>query len=491
MAARQPNILLFFTDQQRFDTIAALGNDIIRTPVMDRLANEGVAFTRCFTPSPVCVAARCALMTGLPPHVTGCTHNNPMPTDQPSIVERLHDAGYQTHGVGKMHFSPDLKRLWGYDTRDISEEIASGISDYMRHLHAAGYEHVIDPAGIRSEYYYIPQPAQCPAHLHETHWVADKSIEFLQRRDRSRPFFMMTSFIKPHPPFENPTPWNRLYRCADMPDPHRPDGYEDLLTYHNQRQNRYKYRSSGYDRELVRTMRAAYYACVSFIDYNVGRVIEALGADIDNTLIVFTADHGELLGDYGSFGKRSMLDVGCRVPMLVRQPGAFAGGGRCDAPVSLLDIWPTFLTAAGQREVRRHADGEALQSVLADAHARQVTFSQYDSGGAGLYMSATRTHKYYHSAADQREWLFDLVADPHETRNVAGDADQAGALRTMRGYLFERFTRDGYRQPLNDEMTDWAAHEIKHVPDDPDEGLLMQDPAVLKDQLAALGPYGR
>jgi arylsulfatase A-like enzyme len=189
-----PNILLLFTDQQRFDTIAALGNELIRTPALDRLVREGTAFTRAYTPSPVCVSARCSLVTGLAPHVTGCVDNMRMPEDRPSFMERLREAGYQTHGIGKMHFSPDPRRLWGFEARDVSEELSSPDDDYRRFVIENGFDHVEDVHGVRSEYYYLPQPSQLPARLHNTTWVADRALDFLKRRDRGRPFFLWASF---------------------------------------------------------------------------------------------------------------------------------------------------------------------------------------------------------------------------------------------------------------------------------------------------------
>ncbi|MEI6500251.1 MAG: sulfatase-like hydrolase/transferase, partial [Armatimonadota bacterium] len=113
--SRRPNILLIFTDQQRYDTIGALGNPVIQTPAMDSLVREGVAFTSAYTPSPVCVAARCSLLLGQWAHQTGCDSNNPMPQDQTSLMDLLQEAGYQTHGTGKMHFVPDSEKLWGFD----------------------------------------------------------------------------------------------------------------------------------------------------------------------------------------------------------------------------------------------------------------------------------------------------------------------------------------------------------------------------------------
>jgi len=471
----RPNILLLFTDQQRFDSIAALGNPIIKTPALDRLVRGGVTFTRAYTPSPVCVSARCALVTGLPPHRTKCVDNMPMPMETTSVMQRLAAVGYQGHGVGKMHFTPKARDLWGFESRDFSEE-GGGEDEFKTALVNAGYGHVHDPHGVRSEMYYIPQPSQLPARLHHSAWVVDRSIAFLERRDRSRPFFLWTSFIKPHPPFESPTPWNKLYRCPEMPLPKRPQDWRNLLTYWNLVQNRYKYRDQGMDDNLIRTMIAAYYACISFIDYNVGRLLDYLAAkgEMENTLILFSTDHGELLGDYHSFGKRCMLDSAARIPLLAHWPKRFAAGQRCDAPTSLLDIAPTCLAAAGMADPFNGVCGGNLAAIVAGQVKREMVFSQFQQGRTGQYMAVSREWKYVYSAADDREWLLDLTADPAETRNRADNPMYRGQTAAMRKALIEHFKREGYAEPLDGD--DWKRFPKMQMPADPDAGLLFQDP---------------
>ena len=461
----RPNILFLFTDQQRADTVAALGNPIIRTPHLDRLCREGTAFTRAYTPSPVCISARYALATGLPPHVTGITDNCDAPAKHPSFMQRLAGLGYQTHGVGKMHFAP-MKEMWGFQSRDFSEE-GGGQDDYRAFLDANGYSHVRDPHGVRSEYYYIPQPSQLPARLHNTAWVADRSVAFLERRDRSRPFFLWSSFIKPHPPFENPAPWNKLYRCSQMPAPHIPPGSDDLLTYWNRVQNRYKYHDAGRDELLDRTRIAAYYGCISFIDYHVGRILAALGPDADNTLIVYSSDHGELLGDYGSVGKRCMLDAACRIPLLARWPGKMPGGKTVTNPASLIDVFPTVLQAAGATDCRAHEDGESLLDLAAGKATRTVVTSQFQSRGYALHMAASRDAKYIYSAPDQREWHLDARDVPNAL---------VPALR----------------EELRRRHGEWPGYKKRSIPADKDAGLLYQDPPGTQESVDALGPdYAR
>lgn len=484
---RSPNILLLFTDQQRHDTIAALGNPLIRTPALDRLVREGTAFERCYTPAPVCVAARCALMTGLPPRVTGCCDNEAMPQTTPSVVERLRAAGYQTHGVGKMHFTPDHTRLWGFETRDIAEEGKFEHDDFCDFVRTHGYEHVDDFNGVRSEYYYVPQPSQLPARLHPTQWTGDRAIDFLKRRDPARPFFLMTSFLRPHPPFESPTPWNQLYRAADMPPPHVPAAAADFRTYWNALQNRFKYRGAwGTDTMLLRTIRAAYYGCISFVDFQIGRILDELGDDAENTVVVFTSDHGELLGDYGCVGKRTMQEASARVPLIARWPGALRANTRSCTPVSLLDVHATFLDAAGLGAAP-HAEGASLRH-LARRRKPRVVFSQFQKRDFAQYLATDGHWKYTYSTPDRRETLVNLDLDPAETRNLSRSRSPAAraALRALRAALQSQHRRDRYADGFT--AHGWKKYPRPALPQNPDESLIFQDAPSTEVRLQALPP---
>jgi arylsulfatase len=470
------NILFLFTDQQRYDTIEELNNPIIKTPALNRLVREGVTFTRAYSPCPVCVPARYAMHTGQLPHRTDCTVNQTMPDGSSSFMEILSDNGYQTHGVGKMHFTfkdknPDT--LWGFDSRDFSEE-GGGNDDFKTFLEENGYGHVHDPQGVRSEMYYIPQPSQLPAHLHNTAWVVDKSIDFLKRRNEEKPFMLMTSFIKPHPPFESPTPWNKLYRAPEMPLPKRPDNSEKLITYWNRFQNRYKYRDQGIDDNLYRTMKAAYYSSISFIDYQIGRLISYMEevSLLEDTLIVFSSDHGELLGDYNCVGKRSFLDSAARVPMIMVHPD-LPKNIRCDKPVSLVDILPTFLQAAGVNPGDNY-NGESLADIATEKVKRNDVVGHYNRDENGVYMLVTERYKYIYSAPDDKEWLFDLKIDSEEIRNLANNLVYIDQKEEMKRCLINFFLEEGFTSPLDGE--DWKHYPVKQIPDDPDAFLLFQDP---------------
>jgi arylsulfatase A-like enzyme len=398
-----------------------------------------------------------------------------MPQERTSLMELLQAAGYQTHGVGKMHFSPDSRKLWGLDSRDYSEE--GGMRDgdeFCDFLRESGFDHIVDPYGVRSEWYYVPQPSQLPERLHNTRWVADRSLDFLGRRDRERPFLLWSSFIKPHPPFESPVPWNRLYKPLEMPFPHMPPGYEELLTYWNRTQNRYKWRDQGFDWNLVRLIRAAYYAAISYVDYNAGRILAQLReeGELDNTLVIYTSDHGELLGDFGSVGKRSVLDPAARVPMLVRYPERFAAGERCARVASSVDVAPTCLGAAGLAAAEQHV-GVDLGDLAKGNSDRDAVLCQFQEDAVGLYGLITDEFKYMHSVPDQREWLFPRLAGQLESRSLAGSPPYEGVLVAMRERLIEWFRADGYEGPL--EGDGWREFPTRDVPSNPDAGHLFQD----------------
>jgi len=503
---KRNNILLLFTDQQRFDTIAAAGNPRIKTPNLDRLCREGTRFSSAYTPSPVCVPARCSMHYGQYPINTGCFDNQyAMPEDdRKSVADLLADAGYRTHSIGKRHFTPDPHAKRGFQTLETQEEIVfeAEKDDYLHYLKANGCEYAIEPHGVRGEAYYVPQISALPPQHHPTQWVGDRTVEWIKsetgnlkseiRRSpeaqslKPKAFFLMSSFIHPHPPFSPPTPWHKLYRGPDMPLPKMADDNESLYCYTNYIQNRYKGRDTGRDLRLHQLMKAYYWASISFIDYQVGRILQTLEAtgQLDKTLIIFSADHGEFLGDYNCFGKRSFLDSAARVPLICRLPGTFTSGAVCDTPVSLVDILPTALAAAGLQPEKR--DGINLADLANGTSSRDIVFGQYEDAHAAIHMAASRDWKYIWSAPDQKEFLFDRRNDPHELRNRAYNVACGGAVRRMRTMLQNHVrTLPGHERVLNE--TGWIPKEPITLPDDPDAGLIVQDPPCFTEQLLIPG----
>jgi len=424
------------------------------------------------------------MIHGQYPPNTGCYENGRMPTDdRQSFWGSLTESGYRTHGIGKCHYNPDRHALRGFESREGQEElIKPPESDhYLRFLHGKGYDYICDPHGVRGEMYYVPQVSQIPAELHPTQWIGDRTIAFIEEQMKSdQPWGLFSSFIHPHPPFSPPNPWHKLYRAPLMPLPNVPQDVESLHTYINRHQNRYKYRDQGIDQNLLRCMKAYYYGAISFIDYQIGRVLETLEktGQLDNTLIICTADHGEHLGDYNCFGKRSMHNSAANIPMLARLPKRFAAGQVCTTPTSLVDIAPTVLSAA-KTDIKSHdLDGMDLAEIAAGYSEREFVYSQHSNGDKATYMIVSEKLKYFYSAPDNQEYLFDKVTDPLETRNRAGSPFCKKDKKYMKSALMEFLKKNG--ETVGIENDDWKPTPKMDISSDPDTGLLVQDSAWAK-----------
>lgn len=486
MPTQPPNILILFTDMQRADTIHALGNEVIKTPNLDRLVAEGTSFTNTFSPSPVCGPARCCLHYGLYPQKTGLFDNGPMMAhNNASYPAILSQNGYRTHAIGKCHFAPDSQALRGFDSRQSQEEVTADpeTDDYIRWLRDNGYDYY-EAHGARGDMYYTPQVSTLPIEAHPTQWVGTESERFVREAaspntNSEQPWLLFSSYIHPHPPFAPPKPWHKLYRVPDMPLPFIPEESESLYTWVNRLQNRYKYRDRGLDINLIRLIMAYYYATISFVDYQVGRILTALEetGQLDNTLIIFSSDHGEHLGDLGCFGKRSMHDPSSKVPLIVRYPERYAAGEICTSATSLVDLFPTLLGAAGISADGLALDGLDLAEIAATPDSDRIVYSQFGKDERAIYMAVNERWKYVYSAGDRTEFFFDRTADSMEVNNLAGTAgsDKEALTQNLLSYLSgvganEAITSDGGTLAWKE----YALIDESYLVD-PDARLLFQD----------------
>lgn len=418
--SERPNILLITTDQQRFDTIYAAGNRHIRTPHLNWLSHRGVRFDRCYSDAPVCMPARATMMTGRTGYRNDLTTNSSRvrPIDSAtSLPGMLTQAGYQTRAQGKMHFSPRRKN-YGFEHMELLE-------DYYRYMakhpeygvpadHGMGQNEMEPAISTVSESYSL------------THWTMERSVEFLETRDETRPFFLWTSFSKPHPPFDPCLHYWLQYKDAEVPPPVYGDWSAEVESVPPGFRAATSVLSScdRFDAALIADVRRAYYALITQIDYNLGRLfarMRELGV-LDNTLILFTSDHGDLLGDHHVGAKGVFLEGSAHVPMLMRVPEVEASGdvqGKvCDALVSPADIYTTCLSAAGVTPPDAYVvDGMDLREV-ATGERRRETFV----GVSKQHYAVIRgQYKYTYCAAGGSELLFDLDADPYEQHDLAGD----------------------------------------------------------------------
>jgi len=461
----QPNILWICTDQQRYDTIGALGNSYVSTPNIDRLVAEGVTFTHAYCQSPICTPSRAGFLTGQYPSTVHINGNGlaTFPDHPPLVTRLLADGGYDCGLIGKLHLASAYQRIeqrvddgyryWQYSHAP-RDDWPQG-HDYADWVRAKGYvlgELTKDPAGV-------------PAELHQTTWCAEKTIEFI-REEREGPWLASVNIYDPHPPFNPPQAYRDLFDPAQMPGPHfresdlaqqaklaavdfqskgrTPDNLDiksPVLPASPLNPDWLGHESAG--KRDAWTLQAAYYAMIKLIDDQLGRILGALeeSGQRDNTVIIFTSDHGEMLGDHGLIQKGCRFYEGLvRVPLIWSWPGHFEAGLRSDALVELTDKAPTLLALAGQTPPA-HMQGRSLLPILTgeaapDQHRDFVRSEYYDALGLadGSFATMVRDRRYklvvYHGHGLGE--LYDLQADPHEFTDLWDDpAHQAIKLDLM------------------------------------------------------------
>jgi choline-sulfatase len=427
----RPNVLFVMTDQQRFDTIAALGNGVVLTPNMDRLVRRGVAFTNAYSTCPVCLPARYTVRTGREPIHTGVFTNscpNPPATWTATmearcgdfLARRMGQLGYRTFGIGKFHAEPWDQDL-GFDVHLHSEELYADVRQrnhdafarFIREQHPQ-YDWIDMLQGERTEMYYVPQMSPLPAAITVESWAADRAVEQMAVAD-PRPFFGFVSFIGPHPPCAPPQPFNRLYNPDHMPNPVRGDLAVDHMDDNIPCGNHAVWAEDISD-GWARVIKARYYGEISYIDQCLGRILDAVEArpDADNTLICFFADHGDMLGDHHGWQKECFFEASCRVPFLVSWP-AHLPAGTCNRELACLtDLFGLATGAAGATDLR---DGVDLLGLLAGrAKPRRELLGFYARPGTPRFRSMVRSAdwKYIFMANGGREQLFHLADDPGE-----------------------------------------------------------------------------
>lgn len=442
----RPDILLIMTDQQRFDTIRCLGNDLIRTPNLDRLVARSTTFGNAYSTCPVCVPARYTIRTGCEPTRTDIWDNT-VPNGRhaaiadeigPYLGETMSGLGYRTFGVGKFHTTPWDAPV-GLETQLHSEELYHTPEQragdaYAAWIAAEHPEHdwVDALMGERTEMYYMPQMSAMPADCTVESWAADRTVELIETDD-PRPYFGHVSFIGPHPPFAPPAPFHRMYDPDRMPLPVLGDLAVDHLDQHLPWMNHAVF-AEDVDGARARSLKARYYAEITYIDGCLGRILDAVDRrpDPDNVMIIFVSDHGDLLGDHHGWQKESFFEAATRIPFLVGWPRRLPQGGTRDDLVALTDLFGTITSAAGTPELRQGHD--VLGGLLGTTAPRDHLFGFHGRPGTERFKAMVRqgSDKLIWMANGGRRLLFDLATDPDELGPQQDDrperADQLQAL---------------------------------------------------------------
>lgn len=459
--AERPNILLITADQQRYDTIGALGFPFARTPNIDSLAFDGTIFTNCYSPVPACLPARASILTGCYSSVHTFDSNyfdneTQIPYYVPTFPELLANAGYDTIAIGKMHFSP-TRRHNGFNKMKLMEEIPRFREDdeYAMFLHDNGYGHIGSLHGVRHLLYMRPQQSIIPEHLHGSHWVANETMKALDENNGQRPFMLWASFIAPHPPLDVPHEWAHLYDDIDLPEPVISKTAISKTAAENAAI------ADGMDEDSIRRAKKLYYCSLSYVDHQVGRIVKKL-KDLglyDNTMIIYTSDHGEMFGDCGTFQKFMPYEASSHIPMIIKFPAGMQAAAEGDALMTLNDLFPTFLDAASctaPEGVR--IDGKSLFDSNAD---RQSVFIEYDKDSRRWISIRKGMLKYNYYYALGHEELFDLSTDPKETvnlmeRDAEGYGEAAAALREELSRMERLY---GYRKYIDKDS------KLRRLPD--------------------------
>jgi arylsulfatase A-like enzyme len=436
--SERPNVILVMTDQQRGDCLGVEGVHPVLTPNLDALAVSGARFSRAYSTCPVCIPARRSLLSGQFP----TTHRMVGYADgqewdaPPTLPGALRDAGYQTFLVGRhMHQHPRRKRF-GYDemitTDDYRAWLARQLSVDTHHDAGEVQGGPAYSSGVMHND-WTARTWPYAEELHFTNWTVTQARRFLQRRDPSCPFFLTVSFLAPHPPFVPPAFYFDRYLRMDLPDPvigdwaQRPTGPVPVNSP-----------SVDLTGEVLRSAQAGYYGLINHVDDQIRRFLYNLhgieGFDLKNTIVVFTADHGEMLGDHYLFRKSLPYEGSARIPLLVAGPGV-ASGAVIDAPVCLEDVMPTVLDLVGV-PVPDTVDGASVAPFLRGEAPLWRDRLHLEHAGKFHALTDGR-RKFVWLTADGRELFFDLQADPRECRNLIDDPARAEEVARWRTALVE------------------------------------------------------
>ncbi|MFB6227737.1 MAG: sulfatase [Halobacteriales archaeon] len=394
----RPNVLLVLTDQYRAQALGCMGNAQVDTPNLDRIAAEGLTFENAYSSNPVCSPARGSIQTGCYSHrhrVIGNTYKQiPLPTEFDTLGECMHEARYRTGYIGKWHLDGTHDEAEAF----VPPERRRGY-EYWRgfdrgHYHMRGHPFFENGEKRWEEGY---QPAI----------QTDLALDFLDS-DRSLPWFLFLSWGPPHSPFEAPEQYHDRYDPEDL----------DL-------RSNVPAEAADEARETL----ADYYACITALDDQVGRLLDALDdRDLtEDTVVLFTADHGEFMGSHGQYGKGSPLEEASNVPLLVRYPRAVDAGERTETFANLNDLLPTLLSLCDV-PIPETAQGQDLSCVLRGEDGPRPTSTYLQGGIAGdNEWRAVRTERYLFAVERnlKTRYLFDMAEDPYQRENLAADPGEA------------------------------------------------------------------
>lgn len=427
------NVLIMMSDEHSNKVLGCHGHPVVHTPNIDRLASRGTRFANAYTNSPICIPARASFATGLYTFETGCWDNALAYTGMPpSWGHALKERGVPSYSIGKLHYRSEADDT-GFAEQILPMHVVNGIGDLLGSVR--------DPLPVRHKSKALATeigPGQS-AYTEYDRKITDASCRWLAQRAKQEPWTLFVSWVSPHFPLIAPQEFYDLYSAQDLPLPKAcsPDAWPRHPWLDAFRECFIS--DSFFTDETRRIAIAAYYGLVSFLDSNVGRVLSALEASgaAEDTLIIYTSDHGDNLGARGLWGKSTMYEESAAIPLMLAGNGVPAGKV-VQTPVSLVDIHPTLMDVFGCPPVAGTRGESLLSLASSEAHAGRVVFSEYHAAGAatGAFMLRQGNYKYVHYV-DMPPQLFNLKDDPGELNDVAGRPEQLARLDHFRKELAE------------------------------------------------------
>ena len=462
----RPNVIFIITDQQRYDTIAALGYPFVDTPNLDRLVREGILFSQCHVTAASCAAARASLFKGYYPHTTGILKN--ADRWRRSWIERLNDSGYYCTNIGKMHTWPFQTEL-GFHERFVVEnkdrylEGRYFFDEWDKALRFRGLvKQQRDQYRQRDDYRSALGAFlwELPEDTHPDNFVGDMATWWIDTKPKKKPLFLQIGFPGPHPPYDPVPRYADAYLSKDLPLlpvtqeelQSQPAALKELRQHNQDIDHDSVVMDLNPTAEQRHRQRAFYLANVTMIDEKVGQIMEALERKgyLDNSIVVFTSDHGDCLTDHGHSQKWTMYEQITRVPMIIWAPQRFGSHRTIDRLVQQMDLGPTILDWA-RLKIPGDWEAQSLSPALDPAatfagrpfvYCEQVRDAVL-TGCEFMTMVRDQTHKLVHFLDQPEGQLFDLVADPDELENLWNDPRNAGDKERLLSELHEWRIRSG------------------------------------------------
>lgn len=479
----KPNIVLMMVDQMRGDCLGVNGNEFIETPNLDMMATEGYNFENAYTAVPSCIASRAAILTGMSQKSHGRVgyEDGVSWNYENTIASKFSKAGYHTQCIGKMHVYPE-RNLCGFHNimlhdgylhfaRNKEGKASTQIEqcdDYLKWFREKkGHNVDLIDIGLDCNS-WVSRPWGYEENLHPTNWVVNESIDFLRRRDPSKPFFLKMSFVRPHSPLDPPKFYFDMYKDEDLPAPLMGDwaNKED-------EENRGKDINcikGIINKKALKRAKAAYYGSITHIDHQIGRFLIALSeyGELNNTIFLFVSDHGDMMGDHNWFRKGIPYEGSSRVPFFIYDPGNLLKGKKgkvFDEVLELRDIMPTLLDFA-HISIPDTVKGLSLKDLIEerDFTWREYIHGEHSFGEDSNHYIVTKKDKFLWFSQSGEEQYFDLEKDPKELTNRINSEEYKERIDYLRKILIKELEgrEEGYTDG-NRLLKGHPVSTLKHI----------------------------